>query len=411
MAEALAAPARGTLSRYLPQRGPVLAISTGTLLASLAMNSWIPFLPLYMQDLGAGSDARALFWAGLATTVLGIARLVSGPAWGLLSDRVGRKAMYVRALAFASLTTLIAAFATEPWHLVAAYACQGLFSGFIPAAVALTSVTVEDHRLNSALGSVTAAQYLGSTIGPAAGAVLAIAFGFRGAIVVAATLPAVAALAVYLAVAKDHIQRAARTGEDAEEAPGPRLVNLQFALAVGLYFAVFAIGQLVRLSVPVSLKDVSGQADVKTLTGVAFTLAGLASVAGVWSARRAFFPGSFARSLAIGAIATGAVHALLALAPTVPPFVALFAVASLGQAALIPATNTLIAGHTPRNRRGTAFGIASSAQALAFIAGPMAAAAFGAFSVELGYLVVGALFVGLGAAAWFAVREPASAAV
>lgn len=134
-------------------------------MASLAMNFWIPFLPLYMKHLGATSDANALFWVSVATTGLGLGRLVSGPFWGILSDRLGRKLMYVRALFFATATTLIAAFATEPWHVAVAYGCQGLLSGFIPAAVALTSVTVPESRLTSSLGVVTAAQYLGNTVG------------------------------------------------------------------------------------------------------------------------------------------------------------------------------------------------------------------------------------------------------
>ena len=52
--------------------------------------------------------------------------------------------------------------------------------------------------------------------------------------------------------------------------------------------------------------------------------------------------------------------------------------ASLLQAAMIPITNTLIATNVSRERRGTGFGIASSAQALALMAGPIAAAALGA---------------------------------
>ena len=44
--------------------GAVLTIAAGAGLASLSMNFWIPFLPLYMLELGATSDANALFWVG-----------------------------------------------------------------------------------------------------------------------------------------------------------------------------------------------------------------------------------------------------------------------------------------------------------------------------------------------------------
>src|SRR5690606_16206530 len=172
-------------------------------IASFAMNFWIPFLPLYMIDLGATSDANALFWVGVATSVQGVGRLVTGPLWGILSDRYGRRLMFVRALGFASVTTAIAAFATEPWHIAVAFACQGIFSGFIPAAVALTSVSVPDSKLNASLSLVTGAQYLGNTVGPAVGSVLAIVLGMRGAIVAGAVMPALAGLMVLAIVPRD----------------------------------------------------------------------------------------------------------------------------------------------------------------------------------------------------------------
>src|SRR5512144_1850767 len=147
-------PSEGALRRI------TLSIAGGAAVASFAMNFWIPFLPLYMRQIGATSNADALLWVGIATTTQGIARLVSGPFWGVLSDRYGRKLMLVRALFAATLTTVVASFATAPWHIAVALGAQGLFSGFIPAAIALTSVSVPDARLNRSLGTVTGGQYI-----------------------------------------------------------------------------------------------------------------------------------------------------------------------------------------------------------------------------------------------------------
>ena len=87
-------------------------------------------------------------------------------------------------------------------------------------------------------------------------------------------------------------------------------------------------------------------------------------------------------------------------------FTAAFAGIALLQAAMVPATNTLIAANAPRERRGTAFGLASGVQALAFMVGPMAAAGFAAISLTLGFAVLGVLFVLLGIMIAVAVREP-----
>jgi MFS transporter, DHA1 family, multidrug resistance protein len=391
----------------------VLVIAFGAGMASFSMNFWIPFLPLYMKELGATSDANALVWVGIATTGQGVARLVSGPIWGVLSDRVGRKLMYIRALYFATATTAIAAFATEPWHVAIAFACQGLFSGFIPAAVALTSVTVPDSKLNSSLGLVTAAQYLGNTVGPAVGAGLAIVFGLRGAIVAAAIMPALAATLVVFMVPRDRVSKRiepapATDGQPLPQAPSFwRSLSFQFYLALFLYFFLFAMTQMVRLATPLALGDITGGASVEGTVGIAFTVAGVASVIGVLViGRRWIRPGVFVKMLVLGSILTAVAHIFLAFSMNVPLFILWFSLISLFQAAMLPASNTLIASAVPRDRRGTAFGLAGSAQALAFMVGPMTAAGFAAVSMNLGFIVFGLLFVGLAVLLYFKLREP-----
>ncbi|MCA9831692.1 MAG: MFS transporter [Dehalococcoidia bacterium] len=399
--------------RGLPGSPVVVAIASGTFLASFSMNAWVPFLPLYARELGATSDANALFWAGLATSFIGLSRLVSGPVWGVLADRYGRKVMLVRALAFATLTTFVAALATEPWHLVAALTCQGLFSGFIPAAVALTSVSVPDSRLNQSLGYVSAAQFLGNTIGPAIGAGIAVFFGLRGAMVAAAIMPAVAAVVVLVLVPKDEIaSRVHRKRHEPKPASGPgfwSLVGPQFYLVLGFYFFLFAANQLLRLASPVAIERLVGH-DAESLVGIAFTAGGVASVAGLMLVnRRAAKPGNFRVLLAAGCLIAALCQAGLAVAPGAGTYIAAFAAASLIQAALIPATNTLIATNVGRERRGTAFGVASSAQAMAFMAGPMSATVFAAWSLPAGFLIVGGLFVVAALVLGKWLREPAIA--
>lgn len=404
--------------------GVVLAIALGAGIASFAMNFWIPFIPLYMLDLGATSDANALFWVGVATSVQGIGRLVTGPMWGILSDRYGRRLMFIRALGFASATTAIAAVATEPWHIAIAFACQGIFSGFIPAAVALTSVSVPDSRLNSSLSLVTGAQYLGNTVGPAVGSILAIVLGMRGAILAAAIMPALAAIMVIAIVPRDQTKPSASRqpsegvtdgrGELSQVIPTPpppsfwRSLGFQFFLALFFYFFLFGGTQLVRLATPLALADLQGDPDVEGIIGISFTLAGIASMVGVLVVgRRWVSPGRFRLMLAVGCALTALAHVFLALSPAVAAYVVAFSAISLLQAAMLPASNTLIAANVPRERRGTAFGLAGSAQALAFIAGPMAAAWFAAISMNAGFVILGGLFLAVGALLLWRLREPA----
>jgi DHA1 family multidrug resistance protein-like MFS transporter len=311
---------------------------------------------------------------------------------------------------------MIAAFAVEPWHIAVAFICQGVFSGFIPAAVALTSVTVPDSRLNSSLSIVTGAQYLGNTLGPAIGGALAVVIGYRGAILGAAAMPAIAALIALVTVPRDRL--GVEEGVPGAEAGAPAsvasaaspsirsLLTTQFVLVLVVYFVMFSLNQVLRLATPVALEEIAGADGAAAASGVAFTVAGLTSVAGVVAAQRFIGPGRLQRTVALACAVAGVAHFVLPLASGVTAFVAAFAVIAMLQAAMVPATNTLIAANAPRERRGTAFGLASGVQALAFMVGPMAAAGFAAVSLDLGFVVLGALFVALAALIVLALREP-----
>jgi len=405
--EETALPATGTAispedeARY---RRVILAIASGAFLASFAMNFWWPFMPLFLLEIGATSDANALFWVGVATTVQGMARLVSGPAWGVLSDRYGRKLMLVRALYAATLTTAVAAVAHAPWVVVVALAMQGLFSGFIPAAIALTSVSVPDSRLNRSLGVVTGGQYLGSTLGPAVGALLAAVMGYRGAIVMSALLPALAATWIIFAVPRDAVApRVARTAQVAmtrRERSTGWIAGFSgpFWVAVFLYFGLFALNQFVRVATPIALQDITGSDRAQAVSGVAFSLAGAAAVLGVtvvarWMSGRA----TLRQTLIVFTVVSAAAMPALAIGGSAWVYGGGFLGFALVNAASMPATNTLIAETVEPARRGTAFGLASSAQAVAFMAGPMGAAGFAAFSLPAGFLFCGAAFLGLAA--------------
>lgn len=379
-----------------------LAIGSGAFLASFAMNFWWPFLPLYLQDIGATGDANALFWVGVATTVQGIARLVTGPFWGVLSDRYGRKLMFIRALYAATLTTAVAAIAHAPWVIVVSLSLQGLFSGFIPAAIALTSVSVPDSRLDRALGVVTAGQYLGGTLGPAAGAGLASVFGFRGAIVASALLPALSATWIIFAVPRDSVAARVtglRQGGERRLRVSTgwlRGFNRAFWMAVVLYFGLFALNQLVRVATPVALEHLAGEDRARALSGIAFSLAGAASVLGVTIVARALGLWTGLRgSLIVLSLCSAAAMPALAAGGSEWLFIGGFSLFAVANGASMPATNALIAASVEPARRGTAFGLASSAQALAFMAGPMSAAYFASVSLPLGFAITGACFVAL----------------
>src|SRR5512140_3824437 len=251
----------------------VTAIASATGSTSLLMNVWFPFLPLYMLQVGAKDDAAALFWVAVGASAQGAGRVIGGPLWGLVSDKLGRKKMFVRAVYFAALTSFVLAVINAPWQVGIALGLQGLLSGFVPAAVALMSVSVPDAKVRDALNAVSGAQYLGSAIGPAVGAAMALAFGYRGAIFSSGLLIAAVATAVIFVVPADSVRKKERDAKGAAIALPPFKPTLQFALAILLYFSLFALGAFRTVATPIALKNIAA-ANVTEATGLAFALGG-----------------------------------------------------------------------------------------------------------------------------------------
>jgi DHA1 family tetracycline resistance protein-like MFS transporter len=128
----------------------------------------IPLLPFYGEHFQASP-----LTVGLLMAVYSFAQFIAAPAWGRLSDRLGRKPVLAVTLAGATLSYLWLAFAQELWMLFAARALGGLMAGNIAAAFAyVADVTTPANRAKG-MGIVGAAFGLGFIFGPAIGGMLA----------------------------------------------------------------------------------------------------------------------------------------------------------------------------------------------------------------------------------------------
>ena len=65
------------------------------------MTLLLPFLPLYVQQLGVEHAAAIVQWSGVAFGATFFGAAMTAPLWGRLADRYGRKLMLIRAAASA----------------------------------------------------------------------------------------------------------------------------------------------------------------------------------------------------------------------------------------------------------------------------------------------------------------------
>jgi len=139
----------------------------------VGMSMFLPFLPLYVRQLGVTEAREVAMVSGLLFAAPFFAASVATPVWGFLGDRHGRKLMVVRASFGLAATTLLMGFATTIPQLFFLRIAQGAVSGFIAAALALMASSAPRERMGYALGTLQTAIPTGTIVGPLIGGSLA----------------------------------------------------------------------------------------------------------------------------------------------------------------------------------------------------------------------------------------------
>ena len=154
----------------------------------------MPFMPLYIEQIGVKSVSQATFYAGLALSLTSLASGLIAPVWGRFADRYGRKPMMVRAGSVMVLTMGGLAFVPNVYWLLALRVLNGLFSGFIPNATALIASQVPKDKSGYALGTLSTGMVAGNLIGPSLGGLIAQIFGMKNVFLITGSILLLATL-------------------------------------------------------------------------------------------------------------------------------------------------------------------------------------------------------------------------
>ncbi|OQY36347.1 MAG: hypothetical protein B6243_03395 [Anaerolineaceae bacterium 4572_5.2] len=129
----------------------------------------IPILPFYIESMGAGGMELGLLVASYA-----VMRLIFGPIWGGISDRVGRKPILLIGIFGYVLTMTWFGLATQLWMLFAARILSGILSSATaPTTMAYIGDSASEEERGGGMGLLGAAGGIGVIIGPALGGFLA----------------------------------------------------------------------------------------------------------------------------------------------------------------------------------------------------------------------------------------------
>lgn len=170
-----------------------------------AMTMIIPFLPLYLQEMGVTDPDKNQMWAGLIFGINFLSAFLMAPVWGSLADKKGRKIMVLRSGFGMSAVILLTGLATSPMQLLLLRLLNGTISGFVPASISLVATNTPRERVGYGLGMLQSGGVAGSIMGPFIGGALAELIGFRMIFYLTGALLGIASLVVLFFVKEEKL--------------------------------------------------------------------------------------------------------------------------------------------------------------------------------------------------------------
>jgi DHA1 family multidrug resistance protein-like MFS transporter len=375
------------VQRLLSERGSwqrnLAVLWVGELIAIAGFSVTLPFLPYYVQELGITGVDQVAFWSGLVTASQAVTMALIAPVWGSLADRYGRKIMVVRAMFGGAIVISAMGLVGNVYQLLVLRAIQGTLTGTVPAATTLVASNTPAKRRGSALGLLQMAIYLGSSVGPLLGGLVADNLGMRAAFWVTGGLLFSAGVLVSLFVHEEFTPVVTPSRRETQER-GPRLWDgLLIVLRTRALLVVFGIRVLMRTAfrivspvLPLFVQELAKPGTrIASLTG---TITGLSSATSAVSAivlgRLGDRIGPRRILLVCGTIAS-LLYALQGQVVTTSQFLFLRVLTGTVMGGIVAATSSLLAELAPKDRFGAVYGINTSLTAAANAIAPMAGAA------------------------------------
>ena len=358
----------------LQQTGMVAVwiLTIGMSLLAICYTMIIPFLPVYLLELGVEQEQLAI-WSGLSFSISFFIAAIMAPVWGRLADQHGKKLMAIRAGILIGLSYLWSAFVQDEYQFLLVRAFQGFANGFMPAAMTMVSLSVPKERVGTAMGIFQMGLVLGNTVGPLTGGLTELAVGMRPVFMVAGiTLFIVtAAIAIFVKEPQMESETPVKTTSFSEDLQAAKQ-NKVLLHILGLYFLVQAVMLMLQPIVAIYVGELKGSMEgAAMLAGSILSGGGVMGMimTNVWAAygqRRGYF-----RVISYGLLGTGTVLLLQSLPFGLWWFGALQLLIGVFIVGIFPSLGSAMTVNTDPSVRGRVFGLATTSQQLGNMIGPL----------------------------------------
>lgn len=344
-------------------RGRELPVLIALFLDLAAFGMVFPHVQLHARDLHASGLVIGLLLASMF-----VVQMVASPPWGILSDRIGRKPVFLVCTALSASSWVVYAFSTNLWLILASRILAGLAAANVVVAQAYLAEITPEERRSAVMGRSGAAISGGLILGPAIGMQIAARFGTTTLGLVAAGC-SIAAVVCGALMPRATDRREQRPGKNPvfdfsllRDHPGLKPLAL---LAIGSWFALATLeGTFGRL-----ITEHYGLPE--TIFGDIFSMESL-----VGALVQAVLLGWVSKYLSdrlllrIGFFLVGFGLLLTPFAPAVWLLFLFSALYSLGTGLANPTVNSLASRMVSDERQGELFGLLQGTRSIGFLVGP-----------------------------------------
>ncbi len=370
-------------------RRNLFAVTATSFMGFTGFTVAMPFLPLFIGQLGVSDVGRVALWTGFSLGITPALTALLSPLWGRLADRFGRKIMVERSLVSFMVLMAAMAFVTRAWHVLALRAAQGLFAGYGSISIAMAAESAPRDRMPQAIGLVQTAQRLGPGIGPVIGGLLAHFVGLRGAFLVTAAFYAVGLMLVFFLYDERSTHAAPVEPHERGRVTFRSVLAFEnFILLMGVIFGIQFVDRSFGPILPLYIEQMGvAHGRVALVAGALFSIMACTGALGHHFCGRLLTRLS-ARTVVAGGAGVAALGCALLGATG---HLAVMAIASaflgVGVGAALTAAYTAAGFVIPSGAHGASFGVLTSASLTGMAVSPMVAGFLGATGIRAVFVV------------------------
>ncbi|UQS87391.1 MFS transporter [Nicoliella spurrieriana] len=341
----------------------------GTFITGVAFNEVIPFMSLYISDLGTFTSGQLSILSGIVYAASFLVVALTAPFWGKFADRHGRKRMILQTALGSAISIALMGCVTNVWQFIGLRFLQGFFDGVIPNCIALVATETPRDRVQSALSILSTGYTSGFLLGPIFGGILVSFISIRVSFFVTGILLFSFFLMALLMVTEDY-----QPDPDADETgwhlfrnfPNPHFVLYMLLTSVIVQSGLNAVFPIITLYVKQLL---GGHGPIAIVAGLITALPGMAMVLSSPIMGRYGDRHGASKALTIGFIIVIIAYFPQGFATSVTMLGIFRFINGIGNAGVFPSIQTLFAKGTPPTMTGMAFSLNQGAQAIGSVIG------------------------------------------